>query len=52
MDNQSFAALDDVTVSLVQVKDGISETVDEQSAVALKGGETARLVFPGRRRMI
>ncbi|MEA4933860.1 MAG: S-layer homology domain-containing protein [Lawsonibacter sp.] len=45
VDNQSFSSLNNVTVSLVQLKDGIAETVDEQSAMTLKGGETTRLVF-------
>lgn len=44
--NRSLSSLDHLTVSLVQVKDDVTETVDQQDTVQLKGGEKTALVMP------
>ena len=46
LSNRSLSSLDHLTVSLMQVKDGVTETVGGQDEVQLKGGEKTALVMP------
>ncbi len=46
LSNRSLSSLDHLTVSLVQVKDGVTETVGGQDVVQLKGGAKTAFVMP------